>query len=453
MQPPPRIAFCTTCKGRTQHLELTLPLNLADNADYPDLKIIVLNYNSRDHLVSYIRANHMAAIESGRLVVYHYSGVGPFKMAHAKNVAHRLAIMEGASILVNMDADNYAAPGFARFISEQFAAATEESFMWARWNQPGTPAADHIPKGCSGRIVVSPKAFIKVGGYDEEKYQHWGSDDKDFNQRLRRLGLNPVEIERQFLQGILHTDKMRFREYPHLNRLVKDYYKGPESPFFYTVEKTIVNAGRVGCGVVYRNWDPHPIELKPIPSRVFGIGMHKTATTSLHKALKHLGLDSAHWKSVKWAKSIWTEMNSQGWSPTLEKHYALSDLPLTMLYEKLDRAYPGSKFILTVRDEATWIESVRKHWSRANDFRDTWNKEGEFAKEIHAELYGSPYFDAPRMLERYRRHNAEVIKYFENRPDDLLVMNMDDQAGWLELCGFLRLPKPSVDYPRAFVTE
>lgn len=48
----------------------------------------------------------------------------------------------------------------------------------------------------------------------------------------------------------------------------------------------------------------------------------------------------------------------------LERHYALCDPPIPILYEKLDQAYPGSKFILTVRNEDKWLTSVRNHWSR-----------------------------------------------------------------------------------------
>ena len=38
----PTIAFCVTCKGRVQHLERTLPRNLARNPD-PNAKFIVVS--------------------------------------------------------------------------------------------------------------------------------------------------------------------------------------------------------------------------------------------------------------------------------------------------------------------------------------------------------------------------------------------------------------------------
>jgi hypothetical protein len=190
--------------------------------------------------------------------------------------------------------------------------------------------------------------------------------------------------------------------------------------------------------VVYRNGDPEPIELGPVPTRIFGIGWHKTATTSLNAALTILGYDSAHWISAHWAKAIWTEMTEVGKSLTLERHFALCDLPIPLLYKELDRAYPNSKFILTVRDEWQWLESVRLHWDReANPYRAQWNRD-PFSHQVHKLCYGQKWFDPHIFLERYRRHNREVLEYFKDRPQDLLVMDMNKGAGWWELCGFLR---------------
>ena len=46
-----------------------------------------------------------------------------------------------------------------------------------------------------------------------------------------------------------------------------------------------------------------------------------------------------------------------------------------------------------------------------------------------------------------------MIDYFKDRPDDLLIMNMSKKAGWKELCPFLKVPIPSIDYPKTGVTN
>jgi hypothetical protein len=449
------IGFAITCKGRAPHIKQTLPRNLADN---PSAKFILLDYNSPDDLASYLLENHARDIASGRLTVYSHIVDGPFRMAHAKNMAHRLAMREGSDILCNLDADNFAptvmtrhhGPGtFAAYVEAMFRnAAYDHSmfghpnmFLWARM-VPGL-----MKRGVSGRIAMTSRAFLLAGGYDE-RFADWGPDDKDMTMRLECLGFLPVEIEACFLDAIHHKDKIRFKEYPHARPAPGATSHEGWMPNGHTV----VNYGNFGCGTVFRNFDfAKPIELRPLPTRIFGIGMQKTATTSLDAALQLLGFDSAHWLDGKWAVAILREMCAKGRSETLERHYALCDLPIAILFRELDRAYPGSKFILTVRDEVDWLVSARDHWSyEHNEFRRDWDK-WPAADFIHRATYGQKHFDAVVMLERYRRHNCEVREFFKNRPNDLLVMDMSRGAGWKELCPFVErwIPK-GTEYPRAY---
>jgi hypothetical protein len=214
-----------------------------------------------------------------------------------------------------------------------------------------------------------------------------------------------------------------------------------------------VNYGQVGCGIVYKDYSDDPMVLRPIPTRIFGIGMHKTATTSLHKAFQILGFDSLHWGRGE-APLIWEEVNAAGRSMTLERFYAASDMPIPLLYQKLDEAYPGSKFILTIRDEAKWLKSVERLWDpEYNATRWQWDV-WPISNRLHKAMYGRIDFDAETFLARYRRHNAEVLEYFQHRPDDLLVMDMEDpRPPWWLLCSFLEVPVPSVKYPHEYRTR
>jgi hypothetical protein len=477
-----RIAFVTTCRGRSQHLKLTLPASLAANAHYRNAVFIVLDYGSQDDLLEWLRIAHAKDIARGRVVVYSMASGGPFRMAHAKNFAHRLGIREGGEILVNLDADNYAGLGFAQSIDAVFRR-NPNVFMWARMiqrcnaevddglcvnvaigdglcvlprNHPGEhsrvqsypPAEQPRHRGISGRIVVSRDAFLKVGGYDEAKYDKWGPDDKDFSTRLRKLKIEPYEIGSLFLDAIHHGPKLRFREYPEAQPDECIY----EMPIQCNPYSAVVNAGRFGCGIVTRNFCPEPIELKPLPTRIFGIGMHKTGTTSLQKALQILGFSCAHWPSPRWARNVWYEVQKHGTSLTLERTYAACDLPIAVLYQQLDRAYPGSKFILTVRSEVDWLLSVRDHWGpKRNPWRNTWDNDC-FTHQMHQILYGRKGFHLDTFLRRYRKHNQDVTAYFHNRPNDLFVMNMDS-PDWAGLCTFLDVPVPAEQYPRLNARE
>lgn len=435
--PMPRISFCTTCRGRVQHLRETLPQNLADNADYDNAVFIVLGYGDRDGLDEFMRSPEiMKHIQSGRVVYYKNPDPEVFEMAKAKNMAHRCGMREGGEILVNLDADNFTTTGFASYISENFKT-DHDFFMWSKMIK------GVLPRGINGRIVVSSNAFLLAGGYDEQ-FKTWANDDRDFNMRLRRLGYAGKQIHPRYLDAVRHSDRMRFKEYPHAQ--VDNYEERIE--WLASSDVTIANFGNIGCGVVYRNFSVKRIEITPLPTRIFGIGMHKTATTSLHHAMKILGFNSAHWTNAHWAKAIWTEMQVWGKSSTLEKHYHLCDLPIPMLFRELDQAYPGSKFILTTLDDETWVKAAEVHWSSRNRFRAMWDSD-PFTHKVHQELYGQRTFDSEVFLARYRRHNEEVLEHFKDRPQDLLVMKMSEGAGWKELAEFIGKPVPTVAYPHA----
>ena len=432
------IVFCTTCKGRAPHIMKTLPQNLADN---PNSKFVVLDYNSQDGLINYLRNAHRVDIAAERLVVYSYLDTTVFKMAHAKNMVHRLGIMEGADILVNLDADNFTGPNFEGFLEERFKESN--IFMWSKV-VPGEGL-----RGCCGRIAITSDTFLCAGGYDE-KYDTYGPDDKDFTARLTHLGIQERRIEKCFLSTVPHSNKLRYREYPHLMKQESCYLN---ENIAIDASATIANFGNFGCGRVYKNFSGESIDLKPLPTRIFGIGMHKTATTSLNQALAILGFKSGHWVNAHWAIRIYAEMKSEGRSKTLEQYYALSDLPMPLVFKELDKAYPGSKFILTLRDEKSWLKSVRKHWDPVfNKFRNQW-KTDPATNRLHKALYGQKNFDAEIFLARFRQHNAEVQEYFKDRPSDLLVLNMSEVSGWPELCKFLNKQIPEIDYPKAYVSK
>lgn len=444
----PRIVFCTTCKGRVQHLRQTLKKNILDNADYENCKFVVLDYGDSPELENFLRDNLANDIKSGKLAAYRFDTCGPFRMAHSKNMSHRCGIYEGADIMVNVDADNFTGPGFASYIASTFESAIEHHkpvFICAFVSRGSVSGY-----GICGRIAITKNAFLKSGGYDE-RFDTYSPDDADLILRLQRLGYKPVTLAQPFTDCINHSDELRFREYSHVKAGdARDMKTRAEY-----ADTTIVNYGKVGMGLVIRNFGTDRIELgcmpeidlRVLPTRIFGIGLHKTATTSLNNALQILGFDSAHWMGADWARMIWDELASAGRSITVERHYALLDLPISILYEKLDAVYPGSKFILTVRDEKKWLKSIGEHWGRdANSARASWDVD-MMSHRMHRMIYGQKSFNAGIFLETYRQHNSEAADYFRHRPKDFLVLDLEKGDGWPQLCRFLNVPQPLVPYP------
>lgn len=119
------------------------------------------------------------------------------------------------------------------------------------------------------------------------------------------------------------------------------------------------------------------------------------------------------------------------------KYDALQDVPWAALYRELDHLYPGSRFILTCREEEAWLNSATKHF-----------KESHF--ELHEWLYGNGVLlgNEQLYLDRYRQHNEDVRTYFAGR-DDFIEMDLAARDGWEKLCGFLEEPIPRKAFPHA----
>ena len=62
---------------------------------------------------------------------------------------------------------------------------------------------------------------------------------------------------------------------------------------------------------------------------------------------------------------------------------------------------------------------------------------------------GLPKDDKAHTLDVYNRHNQEVKDHFNDRPNDLLVVDFTQGAGWDELCAFLGHPVPETTFPHA----
>lgn len=172
--------------------------------------------------------------------------------------------------------------------------------------------------------------------------------------------------------------------------------------------------------------------------KIFGIGFHKTGTTSLRRALEALGYRVTGPNGVRdpeiatHARKLVLEL--------AEQFDAFQDNPWPLFYRELDQHYPGSKFILTKRPPERWIASVVRHFGTDST---------PMRELIYGAGRGHPAGNEDHYLEVYNRHNAEVMEYFRDRPDDLLVLEFEKGDGWDKLCPFLNLAIPSMPFPQA----
>ena len=171
-------------------------------------------------------------------------------------------------------------------------------------------------------------------------------------------------------------------------------------------------------------------------AKVFCIGFHKTGTTSLAVALKMLGYRVTGPNGTK-DRNIAEKVHAMA-NRLARKYDAFQDNPWPVLFREMDANWPGSKFILTMRTSDAWIRSQVKDFGLRETPMRRW-------------IYGAgcPEGNETVYMERYERHNREVLEYFRNRPDDLLLLELAKGHGWPELCAFLDRPLPSTPFPHA----
>jgi hypothetical protein len=199
--------------------------------------------------------------------------------------------------------------------------------------------------------------------------------------------------------------------------------------------------------------------------RVWGIGLTRTGTSSLNRALLLLGIKAVHWPTTR--DLLYSDLD------------AATDESVSVVYKYLDCRCPGSKFILTERDEDDWLRSTAAHRQRQAERRVSqllsssdptrvhhhdvrsepreaagldqkgrpWIDRSVEVRLTQMTLYETLAFDEHKFRAGYRRFHADVERYFANRPNDLLRLRICDGEGWSRLAPFLGHAVPDAPFP------
>lgn len=189
---------------------------------------------------------------------------------------------------------------------------------------------------------------------------------------------------------------------------------------------------------------------------VIGLGLHRTGTRSLSKYLASLGMTDVHWPW--WCQPQVSQCLSDPEAvadildPLFYRYDALTDVPFPGLYRVLDRRFPASRFILVRRDPDAWWSSVCRHWDLEQRPRRL-----DPLEVIQYAPYGLSADSVVSVEDRethigiFRRHVSEVRAYFVDRPDKLLVVDLEDDRIAARISAFLGeevLPYPFVTRSR-----
>ena len=186
--------------------------------------------------------------------------------------------------------------------------------------------------------------------------------------------------------------------------------------------------------------------------KVFCIGRNKTGTTSLAKALKMLGYRIGRQDKAEPLMDDWGRRDFRRIVQYCRWADAFQDVPFSLdyTYQVLDYAFPGSRFILSVRDSPDqWFASLTRSQTKivgkgrlptAEDLRQFSYCEPGWLWKQHQIVYGvdeSTLYDPETYKRHYQDHNQGILDYFKYRPADLLVLNVSNPDAIQQLCDFL----------------
>jgi len=199
--------------------------------------------------------------------------------------------------------------------------------------------------------------------------------------------------------------------------------------------------------------------------KVFCIGLNKTGTTSLVDAWKELGYtkiysgyDKPTLSKIMPNKFVFEDGNiiNSGFNNDyyilkllISGYECMKDRPFNTnnLYLWLEKNYYNSKFILTIRDEEEWWNSVNKWLSFTTESDKI---KGEMRINLYKKHFNTTEFTKDSFIDYYRDYNNKVKEYFKGNPN-FLEINICNGEGWELLCPFLNKPIPNKEFPKSNV--
>ena len=175
------------------------------------------------------------------------------------------------------------------------------------------------------------------------------------------------------------------------------------------------------------------------PCKVFCIGANKTGTTSLGMLFRSIGYKVGDQEKGELLLKEWSVRNFHPIIELAKTADFFQDIPFSCpyTYQALDMAFPGAKFILSVRDSPEqWYQSlVQAHYELVGKKRILSCEDlKQFSYRYKGWLYESlklicdvpddnPY-DKHTLISWYISHNELIRHYFRHKHHQILEINI-----------------------------
>jgi len=183
-------------------------------------------------------------------------------------------------------------------------------------------------------------------------------------------------------------------------------------------------------------------------SKVFGIGLNKTGTSSLGRFFEKCGYKMHEdYSCIKINMAIDLHNNINMDKATLlldiaDNYDVFEDWPWPLVYKQCLEKYPDAKFILTIRADAEeWFRSLYYHCKKLGPTKQIKSVYGHYTPNHETKGY---------FMEYYKRHNAKAVQFFKDKPGKLLILSTetDDTEKSNILAKFCNL-SDKIHYPNA----
>lgn len=196
--------------------------------------------------------------------------------------------------------------------------------------------------------------------------------------------------------------------------------------------------------------------------KIFCIGRNKTGTTSLKESFKDLGFIVGNQRQAELLLNYYKKGDFKPIVKYCKSAQVFQDFPFSFprTYQEMDMAFPGSKFILTVRDSPEqWYNSVTKFHAKlfgkgqlpsSADLQQAAYVWKGWIWECNRILYETPESDPYKkemLMAHYEAYNAAVIDYFKDRPNDLLIVNVSETEDYQRFCSFIGVKSDADGFP------
>lgn len=169
-------------------------------------------------------------------------------------------------------------------------------------------------------------------------------------------------------------------------------------------------------------------------SKIIGLGLPKTGTTTLAACLRELKYDVAPYDTdmvVDVSRGNYAKLQ-----PCFERYQAFEDWPWPICYQQFLKTDQKIAWILTQRSSPEiWLKSLQKHTQR---------NPSPQSKELRQRLYGSvdPWADAEHYIQFYIQHYNSVRETLSAHNQPFLELCWESGDSWPQLCNFLNVDTP-----------